>query len=307
MKNYKILLALCAIVSSLNMNAQVNRWPLGHDSISDFASAIGSNHTGDLFFVKSIFDQSNGFFIDKIMHSVIDSNGNWMTPIMLPPPINDNFNNAVVGISKFADTLYLLGNYKAAYPRLRPGLSYAVKNNQNNWEIAGVIDLPMLKPTTEFYGIYVSTQNQILLASFKAKKEKSDDIYIAQNIDGKVQYGDLIKLPDYINTDASEISPFISEDGKTLTFARWVGEKDSGNYEIFSCRAKSDDFLTWTQPSLVTNTASPSFDAYYWCCIDDYAFFSSDRDSLGKLPSLPFTPSKRLILNKMHKPLPLIK
>ncbi len=282
MKFPKLISLLVLVTSFFSSDAQVSIWPLGHGQVNDYAYAIGSNNTGDLYFVKSILDDQNGFYIDKIMHTKLDQSGNWTDPIMLPPPVNDNFNNAVVGISPNADTLYLLGNYRAAHPRLRPGLSYATKKSQEEWKIEGVIELEGLKPTTEFYGIYVSTSNNILLASFQNKKSGKDDLFIARQLDNKPTYSALIPLPDYINTNDSEISPFISEDGKTLTFSRWVGDDKTGSYQIYSCRSRSEDFMSWTQPTPVNVANSNSFDAYYWCCLQDYAFFSSDRDSVGK-------------------------
>ncbi|MDP4842937.1 MAG: hypothetical protein NWR83_00665, partial [Salibacteraceae bacterium] len=248
---------------------------------NSFGFAIGSDKTGDLYFVKSIYDDDNGFFIDKIMHTKLDENGYWAEPEMMLPPINDNFNNAVVGLSENADTLYLLGNYRAAHPRLRSGLSYAVKNEKNEWEIAGTIKLPQLQPVTEFYGFYVNTKQDVILASFETKKRNSDDIYIARLIDGKTGYSDLIPLPENINTKASEISPSISDDGKTLTFARFVKDENGSNYHLFESKAIGDDFMQWTEPRPLSVSYSENFDAYYWCCMDNIAFFSSDRDRPG--------------------------
>jgi outer membrane protein OmpA-like peptidoglycan-associated protein len=281
MKFPKLISSLVLVASIYSSNAQVSKWPLGFGPENSFGFAIGSDKTGDLYFVKSIYDDDNGFFIDKIMHTKLNESGNWTEPEMMPPPVNDNFNNAVVGLSENADTLYLLGNYRAAHPRLRSGLSYAVKNEKNEWEIAGTIKLPQLQPVTEFYGFYVNTKQDVILASFETKKRNSDDIYIARLIDGKTGYSDLIALPENINTKASEISPSISDDGKTLTFARFVKDENGSNYHLFSSEAIGDDFTQWTEPRPLSITYSENFDAYYWCCMDNIAFFSSDRDRPG--------------------------
>jgi outer membrane protein OmpA-like peptidoglycan-associated protein len=281
MKFPKLISSLVLVACVYSSNAQVSKWPLGFGPENSFGFAIGSDKTGDLYFVKSIYDDDNGFFIDKIMHTKLDENGYWAEPEMMLPPINDNFNNAVVGLSENADTLYLLGNYRAAHPRLRSGLSYAVKNEKNEWEIAGTIKLPQLQPVTEFYGFYVNTKQDVLLASFQTKKRNSDDIYIARLIDGKTGYSDLIPLPENINTKASEISPSISDDGKTLTFARFVKDENGSNYHLFSSQAIGDDLMQWTEPRPLSITYSENFDAYYWCCMDNIAFFSSDRDRPG--------------------------
>jgi len=297
MKFPKLISSLALAASIFSSYAQVSVWPLGHGPTNDYAYAVGSNNTGDLYFVKSQYDESLGFYIDKIMHTQLDRGGNWSEPSMLPAPINDNFNNSVVGLTPNADTLFLLGNYNAANPRLRPGLSYAVKNSNDEWKVGGVINLSGLKPTTEFYGIYVSTKNKVLLASFQTKKSGKDDLYFARQLENTTTYSELIPLPDYINTNESEISPFISEDGKTLTFSRWVGDDKTGSYQIYSCRSRSDDFTKWTEPTPVTTANQASFDAYYWCCLNDYAFFSSDRDSIGKSSIYTFQVIQKTDLN----------
>ena len=133
MKFPKLISSLALAASIFSSYAQVSVWPLGHGPTNDYAYAVGSNNTGDLYFVKSQYDESLGFYIDKIMHTQLDRGGNWSEPSMLPAPINDNFNNSVVGLTPNADTLFLLGNYNAANPRLRPGLSYAVKNSNDEW------------------------------------------------------------------------------------------------------------------------------------------------------------------------------
>ncbi len=281
MKFTKLISSLAMVASIFSSNAQVSKWPLGFGPENSFGFAIGSDKTGDLYFVKSIYDDQNGFFIDKIMHTKLNESGNWTEPEMMPPPVNDNFNNAVVGLSENADTLYLLGNYRAAHPRLRSGLSYAVKNEKREWEIAGTIKLPELQPITEFYGFYVNTKQDLLLASFETKRRSSDDIYIARLIDGKTGYSELIPLPENINTKASEISPSISDDGKTLTFARFIKDENGSNYHLFISEAIGDDFMQWTEPRKLDVTYSENFDAYYWCCMDNIAFFSSDRDRPG--------------------------
>lgn len=82
-----------------------------------------------------------------------------------------------------------------------------------------------------------------------------------------------------VNSKGFEISPFLSDDGKTLFFAS-DGHSGYGGSDIFMSRRLYDSWVIWSKPiNLGKDINSKGFDAYLRLHEDKEAYFVSTRDN----------------------------
>ena len=289
-KLYSALSFCIALSVSPSVQAQVpsiNKWMSGELAQGfNVGASIGMPSEKIVYFVFPMYDNEAGNAIDQVAYSTLNTDGTWSAPIVMKDPINDPFNNAVVGIDSSGTTLYLLGRY-AANPRARIGLSSSSYSN-GFWSSPTPVKLRGLNPTTEFYSLYVTPDQQLVFATFEKGREHSDDLFIATYNDEKEGFNKLQRLGAPINTKRSEIAPFYNLQDSTLYFSREVDSGDSVNYDLFYSKPLNSDFTEWSDPMPLETLNSPGFDAYYWEGIDGKAFFTSDRFNVGMTDILTY-------------------
>jgi outer membrane protein OmpA-like peptidoglycan-associated protein len=104
-------------------------------------------------------------------------------------------------------------------------------------------------------------------------------------------WGVPINLGKKINTNGSEISPFLAEDGKTLFFAS-NGHQGLGGFDIFMSKRLDNGWLNWSEPiNLGPEINTNGFDAYFSLGKGKTAFFVSKREGneFSKIYTTQFT------------------
>lgn len=268
-------------------NAKVEKWA-GQDLSSGFnnGAPIGLASQNIVYFVAPLFDANAGNAMDKIAYATKNANGTWSQSVHLKSPLNDEFNNTVVGVDSTGMKLYLLGRYKKN-PSARVGIS--VSNLVNGyWSAPKKVKLKGLSPVSEYYSLYVTPDEKYVFATFQKSFSGAEDIYFANRESKDDKFSKLKRLSAPVNSERSEISPFFEAATATLYFAREIGEGDSANYDLFSSKALTDDLKSWSEPEPLTALNSPGFEAYYWRDMDGLAFFTSDQFNFGKTDVLTY-------------------
>ena len=133
---------------------------------------------------------------------------------------------------------------------------------------------PLINTTAMESQPFISADgNELFFVRYSNSKQKAD-IFCSQLIDG--QWSKPKPLHN-INTDANEISPFLSIDGTTLFFA---SDRDNsmGGYDLFfSCRDRKGE---WGAPSNIGFPINTEANEICFVVDDDgsRAYLSSDRD-----------------------------
>ncbi|HCW06918.1 MAG TPA: hypothetical protein DGG95_06095, partial [Cytophagales bacterium] len=172
--------------------------------------------------------------------------GNWSKPIHGGNVINDASYNAVAGFSFDGKQMYLLGHYgkKGSSPESQ-GISVS-KLEDYGWSAPENISIPyFLNRSTSLTGM-VNAEGTIFVYAadgYNNTKEGTEDIYITLKKDGK--WGEPINLGATINTPFQELSPTLSEDGKTLFFSS-NGRNGHGGFDIFSSTRLDDTYQLWS-------------------------------------------------------------
>jgi outer membrane protein OmpA-like peptidoglycan-associated protein len=262
------LFILCA--SALHIQAQRTIWPPVVDFEVESSNLILNPSIG-YFLSEQVLENED--ILLKVERTNIDREGDWMSVQSFESKIN----TSVVGISKDADTLYLLGTYSKANPSLK-GLSFSFFKD-GFWSDPIRLKVKGLSSRTPFYNIYVHPSGEWCAISLEKSKKQSDDVFISFKNKSGGYFEKPVPLNQAINSPNSEITPFITHDGEFLFFARANISEDSLNYDIYMSRAMDRSLINWSTPVPLLEINSAGYDGNYWCCKDSFAFYTSIDDS----------------------------
>lgn len=187
------------------------------------------------------------------------SKSNWSEASNNLPNLNNKNNNAVIGISRDGQRIYLLNQY-VWKDKMKPGISVF----ETGKDAAPVpVEIPGLEPLSDFYGFYMHPDENILLISAKFKNSiGEEDLYVSLKTNEK--WTGPIHLGSTVNSSSFDISPFLSDDTKTLYFSS-AGRGGYGNADIFMSTRQDDTWVKWSPPiNLGNKINSRGFDGYYF-------------------------------------------
>jgi OmpA-OmpF porin, OOP family len=209
--------------------------------------------------------------------------GAWTTARRMPESLNRDQYNLIYSVSPDGQTILVKGAYVNGQYETR-GFSMS-KKTENGWSIPQKIDIPkyekLSRGKNEFG--YLSNNGKVIMMSFAEKKNSDEDDIYASFLEDDGTWTEPMNLGDDINTDATETTPFLAADGKTLYFSS-DREGGLGSNDIYVCKRKDDTWVNWTEP---INIGAPinteDYDAYYSiAAAGDYAYFTSAKNSVGK-------------------------
>ncbi|MCC5932251.1 MAG: OmpA family protein [Cyclobacteriaceae bacterium] len=232
-----------------------------------------------LFFVRTFYEGNTGGRLSgqDIWMSRRGDDGEWTNAVNNMPFLNNDRNNAVLGISQNESTIYLLDSYGPVSNKLR-GIATATKTPLG-WSQPMRLPINGLEAGNSFLGFYMTPDETVLLVSMKTnQKAGGEDLFVSlKQADGK--WSEPKNLGATINTRGFEISPFLSEDKKTLFFSS-DGHGGQGGADIFMSQRLYDSWVVWSKPvNLGPEINSPDFDAYFFLNEKNKeAFFVSNRE-----------------------------
>jgi len=270
----KILVCLILFLHILNANAQRTIWPpiIG----VEFESTGLLINKNEAYFTSEL-QLENGDYTSEIVHTSFGAYDNWDSISALNQEINTNRYNSIVGLSENADTIYLKGIAPYNNPNLK-GLSFSSLVD-GVWSAPKKIKMKGITSKTPFYDLYVHPKGNWCLISLEKQRKQSDDIYISFKNKLEGYYEKPVPLGQNINTTASEITPFITEDGKYLFFSRTnsygaTNYDDSINYDIYMSQSMDTSLINWSTPLPLIGINTPGYEGNYWCCKDSFAFYT---------------------------------
>lgn len=280
-------LILLAVGISLKAQTKIPKFsaPTKVEAINSAAeeSAPIPNKNGDhLFFIKSFYGKV--LFDKDIGQEVWESafvDDSWQMPTSELDAINDNGNNAVIGISASGDKLYVFNSIQTRR-KLAKGIASIRKDTSGNWGKLTHEKVPNLTIGEGVYSFYITPDEQYLIFSQPIDSLSKpglyrEDLFVSiRQEDGK--WGEIINLGKTINTTSNELSPFLGADGKTLFFAS-NGHQGLGDYDLFVAHRLDDSWTNWSVPAnLGSPVNSSSFDAYLSMDNNNTAYFVSNRN-----------------------------
>lgn len=243
------------------------------------------NSTGNLlYFNRSLYDYNVGGRKDMqdIYICELDTNGVIYQVYNAGEPLNNLGANAVIGTAG-TSLIYLNNTYSES--GLASGLSYAVRKEDGNFSFPKTAGLK-LPVKRGFVGMCLSYDKSALVVSMLEEDQRgrksnsnSSDLFIYTRNTDEGGWNKPVAI-EGINSTASEISPWLTPDGKVLFFASSKNKGGQGGYDIYySKRLDSTKWTEWSAPvNLGKKVNTKGFDAYF--IIDPfnrYGYFSSDN------------------------------
>lgn len=203
----------------------------------------GKKDPGDIWFSKRLGNQ-------------------WSAPIHGGNVINDRGYNAVAGISDDGKQLFLLSHYDASGNLAKSqGISVSVDKG-SGWTQPQNIYIPYFLNKSRIQSGYISNDQKVFVFSAETYGTHGvDDIYVSFYENGK--WSEAKNLGSSINTQFQELSPSLSDDGKTLYFSS-NGLKGSGSFDVFKATRQDGTWTSWSKPeNLGANTNTGGRELFY--------------------------------------------
>lgn len=247
---------------------------------------------------------------EDLFYSEFDGN-NYGPSINIGKPLNTRQNEGAQTISANGRIMVFTGcNRKDGYGRCDLYISYKIGNR---WSTPKNMGPPVNTKYTETQPSLSADGRTLYFVSDRPGGKGSTDIYITTMKDDST-WSEPIPIGEPINTEESEMSPFIHADNQTLYFAS-DGHAGLGGFDLFVSYKINDS--TWSKPKNLGYPINTSADeiGFIVNAQGNIAFFSSEREkNRGKdiymlelykeIQPLPTSYMKGKIYDKYtHKPL----
>lgn len=226
-------------------------------------------------------ENTSGILNDDIWYSTMGGSGKWTTAENVGVPLNNRGHNFLTAISPDGNTA-LLGNVYELDGSMTSGLSMA-RRNKEGWEFPQKLVIQNYYNNNKFSEFHLGADGKtIIMTVQRLDSYGAKDLYVSfANPDGT--YSEPKNLGPNVNSAATEMSPFLAADGKTLYFSS-DGFSGYGNKDMFMSRRLDGTWTKWSQPqNLGPMLNSANWDAYYSVpASGEFAYFSSENNSMGK-------------------------
>ncbi len=217
-----------------------------------------------------------------IWYSELQPDGTWGPAIHAPWPLNNEGVNVVITVTPDGNALLLEGLYNSdGSHKSEQGISISYRT-KDGWTVPQEVKIDDFYNKNIYETYCLSSDFNVLIMSVERDDTYGDlDLYVSfRKPDGT--YTKPKNLGPIINTFASESTPFLAADGKTLYFSS-NGHPGYGSHDIFVTRRLDDSWTKWTKPQ----NLGPLVNTYDWDTYlsipakGDYAYLSSTFNSVG--------------------------
>ncbi len=251
------------------------------NSVYDEIMPIISPDGKTLYFDRKDHPSNTGGIInDDIWMATLDGS-TWSRAGNVGSPLNNRGHNFLTAISPDGNTA-LLGNVYEPNGSMSSGLSIA-RRAANGWAFPKKLIIDNYYNNNKFSEFHLGADGKtIVMTVQRMDSQGGKDLYVSF-IKGDGTWTEPKNLGARVNSAATEMSPFLAADGKTLYFSS-DGFSGYGGKDMFMSRRLDDSWTKWTEPqNLGPMINSANWDAYYSIpASGEYAYFSSENNSIGK-------------------------
>lgn len=199
-------------------------------------------------------------------------NGEWSPAVNAGYPLNDKNANGVCSVSPDGNRIFVIND---ASRKDEPGISMSYKSG-STWSVPRPLYINDFYNRAPYHDYFMSTNEKYLLMSIENKEGHGlQDLYVSFK-KADHTWSKPKNLGSLINTGASEFSPYLAADNKTLYFAS-EGHQGLGEADIYYTKRLDDTWQNWLPPKNIGNAVNTGgWDGYYAVSArGDYAYFVS--------------------------------
>jgi len=236
-----------------------------------------------LFFKRAHHAFDVGGRADKgdIWISVYNDTTGWSRPENVGRELNNRYQNGVIGQTDDG-RVFLYGVYHPDNRPLSAGVSRSRYRN-GSWSAPVSESVKYFSNRSVNQGISISQDGSIMLLSLESfKTYGAEDIYVSFWDPVEQSWTEPKNLGPVINTSLQELSPFLTEDKKTLYFSS-NGHGGYGSRDIFRSTRLDDSWTNWSTPLNLGDSINSSGAEMYFSVSKSHrvAIFTSTKDSDG--------------------------
>lgn len=209
--------------------------------------------------------------------SVLTEDNQWSAPVHAGSVLNDRGFNGVAGFSADGSQMFLLSHYDSR----TQGISVS-RSNANGWSKPENVSIPYFQNKSGVLSGYLLPDQSVFIYSAETYGTRGvEDIYVStRNANGG--WSEPRNLGSNINTRFQELSPSLSDDGKTLYFSS-NGRKGEGSFDIFSSNRLDDSWTNWSPPENLGQPINSEGRELYYRPFEKsgYALYTSTKNSDG--------------------------
>ncbi len=207
----------------------------------------------------------------------IRSGSGWSSPMHAGPTLNNSAYNAVAGFSADGTQLYLLSHYTAKGEAPKTQGIAVTKKSSTGWSAPENIYLSyFLNRSSALHGL---VQADIFLFSAESYNSRgAEDIYVSRKVGN--EWLEPVNLGSAINTTFQELSPWFSNDLKTIYFSSNRPE-GLGSFDIYSSTRLDDSWTLWSAPMNMGTLLNSEARELFYRKLNGYSIFTSTRNSDG--------------------------
>ncbi len=213
-------------------------------------------------------DIDGSYFESAVISNEV--NGEWGVPSLISANINDDENDAVVGISADGSKLLVWKNQKSN------GSIFISEAKGESWNTPVELGANINSKAMERGACLTPDGNTMFFVSDRKGGLGGSDIYRSEKgADGV--WGPAVNLGNTINTPFDEINPVLTIDGKTLYFAS-NGHETMGGFDIVSASYNEGDKSFGTVTNLGYPINTPDDETSFFPTLNGkYAYYSATR------------------------------
>jgi len=196
----------------------------------------------------------------------------------LPAPINNALPNSVCSIVKDGSEMILMNQFNPN-GGMKPGFSKVNMMANGQWSYPKPIEITGFEQNGGEVGMFVNNSETKMIISMRDPYTRGDnDLYVSKKI-GSNKWSQPQNLGDNINTRHREVTPYLSEDERTLYFAS-NRPGSIGGMDIYYSVRQGEGWKSWSEPrkfyypiNTKYDDSQPMFNKK-----TGYLYFSSKRD-----------------------------
>lgn len=230
-----------------------------------------------IFFSRSDYEKNIGGAAagSDIWMSQRDASGNWVEATNQLGPINNEFVNAALGISKDGETIYLFNTYHKTNTKKVSLCSSKLTNGK--WSEPQLLKIGDIPVGDNPYGLFMNEDENVMLVSMMGSDGFGEEDLFVSFKDAKGKWSKPKNLGSVINTKEFEFSPFLDSSGRYLYFAS-TGHGGYGGADIFVSERHDDSWTNWSKPvNMGAKINSAGQELYFAITYSNEAFFTSTR------------------------------
>lgn len=248
--------------------------------LSDLYAELGQTVVGN---------PSRSKFNQDVWWAPLDSSGNAIGLEHPGYPLNNALTNSLVTITPDPQVFYILNQFKPTGDMKR-GFSKIRRNTDSTWTFPQPIEIKDYYTITSEVNLTMSFDGKTLIIAAARFDSRDLDLYICRR-ESADHWGAPVNLGPSINSAKRDLTPFLSEDNRTLFFAS-SRSSNTGSLDLYMSRRLDDTWQNWSPPvQLVAPINSSGNETQpYFNFTTGYLFFVSDRSGSNDIYRVRIAP-----------------